>query len=98
MKTLVIISLVLCLAAPAFAQVQLYARDGTYLGNATNNPYDPNSVNNPYGRYGSQYSSDSINNKYGKYGSPYSSQSPDNIYYNDETGISPPPFGPDEDD
>lgn len=96
MRTLIIL-LALSLSTPALAQVQLYARDGTYLGNVTNNPYDPNSINNPYGRYGSPYSSDSIHNPYGKYGSPYSSQSPDNIYYNNETGLSPPPFGPDAD-
>lgn len=27
-----------------------------YLGNLSANPYDANSVANPYGRYGSQYS------------------------------------------
>jgi hypothetical protein len=38
-----------------------------YLGDLDKNPYNPNSVSNPYGRYGSEYSTDSINNKYGQY-------------------------------
>jgi hypothetical protein len=97
MKTLVAVLLVLSLSTPALAQYRLHARDGTYLGNVTNNPYDPNSINNPYGRYGSPYSPDSIHNEYGRYGSRYSSQSPDNIYYGGEDGLYPPPFGPESD-
>jgi len=38
--------------------------NGQYRGNVNNNQFDPNSVSNPYGRYGSQYSPDSINNPY----------------------------------
>ena len=53
---------------------------GKYLGNLNNNKYDPNSVSNPYGQYGSKYSSDSINNPYGRYGSKYSNDSPNNPY------------------
>lgn len=53
---------------------------GEYLGNLSSNQYDPNSVSNPYGRYGSQYSPDSINNRYSVYGSPYSNQSVRNHY------------------
>jgi len=53
---------------------------GKYLGNLNSNPYDPNSVANPYGQYGSQYSPDSINNPYGQYGSPYSPDSATNPY------------------
>jgi len=53
-----------------------------YLGNLNQNPYDPNSVNNPYGQYGSKYSPDSIRNPYGTYGSPYSPYSPTNPYAN----------------
>jgi hypothetical protein len=45
----------------------IYAPNGRYLGNLNSNQYDPNSVSNPYGRYGSQYSPDSINNPYGQY-------------------------------
>lgn len=68
-------------AAPVFAQSpSIYSRDGKYLGNLNSNRYDPNSVSNPYGRYGSKYSSDSINNPYGRYGSEYSSDSANNPY------------------
>ena len=59
---------------------RIYAPDGTYLGRLNSNPYDPESVANPYGRYGSPYSSQSITNPYGSYGSPYSSLSPTNPY------------------
>ena len=52
-----------------------------WLPNSTQNanPYDPNSVANPYGQYGSQYSPNSINNPYGA-GSPYRYNSPNNPY------------------
>ena len=52
----------------------------TYIGNYNTNDYDPNSVNNPYGIYGSIYSPNSINNPYGKYGSEYSNTSATNPY------------------
>ncbi len=41
---------------------------GRYLGELSSNRYAPDSVSNPYGRYGSRYSPDSINNKYGPFG------------------------------
>ena len=63
------------------AYENLYANDGTFIGN-NKNPYAPNSIHNPYGQYGSQYSSQSMNNPYGQYGSPYSSSSPNNLYAN----------------
>ena len=59
---------------------RIYAQDGTYLGRLNANPYDPESVANPYGQYGSRYSGNSIKNPYGQYGSPYSSLSPNNPY------------------
>lgn len=59
---------------------KLYSSDGHFLGNLNSNPYDPDSVSNPYGRYGSPYSADSINNPYGEYGSPYSPRSARNPY------------------
>jgi len=40
------------------------SRDGKYLGNLSSNPYDPNSIAYPYGRYGSPYSNQSANNPY----------------------------------
>lgn len=54
-----------------------------YLGDLSSNQYAPNSISNPYGRYGSEYSRDSINNPYGRYGSKYSNQSPNNPYATD---------------
>jgi hypothetical protein len=59
---------------------RIYAADGTYLGRLNANRYDPESVSNPYGRYGSPYSSTSIRNPYSAYGSPYSALSPNNPY------------------
>jgi hypothetical protein len=53
---------------------QIFAPNGQYLGNLNNNRYDPNSVANPYGQYGSRYSPNSINNPYGQYGNRYSPQ------------------------
>ncbi|MAF84040.1 MAG: hypothetical protein CL797_08060, partial [Chromatiales bacterium] len=45
----------------------------------SSNPYDPESVSNPYGKYGSEYSADSIKNPYAA-GSPYRTDSPTNPY------------------
>jgi hypothetical protein len=59
---------------------RIYGQDGQYLGRLNANPYDPESVANPYGRYGSEHSANSINNPYGRYGSEYSSQSARNPY------------------
>jgi hypothetical protein len=53
---------------------------GTYLGNTSANKYDPDSINNPYGQYGSKYSTTSVNNPYGQYGSKYSTTSSNNPY------------------
>ncbi len=58
----------------------IVGEDGKYLGRLSSNPYDPESVSNPYGRYGSPYSPDSINNPYSQYGSPYSPYSATNPY------------------
>ena len=49
---------------------RIYEPDGTFRGNLNSNRYDPDSIANPYGRYGSPYSPDSLNNPYGP-GSPY---------------------------
>ena len=62
----------------------IYAPDGTYLGQLNNNQFDPNSVSNPFGRYGSEFSPKSINNQFGRYGSEFSQQSP-------YGGFNPPP-------
>jgi hypothetical protein len=67
-------------AATAAPPVLVDPETGKYLGTLSDNPYDPDSTGNPYGRYGSRYSPDSINNPYGRYGSPYSPDSPYNRY------------------
>ena len=59
---------------------QLRGADGNYLGRVNKNRYDPDSISNPFGRYGSKFSPDSVNNPYGKYGSPYSPYSATNPY------------------
>jgi hypothetical protein len=43
---------------------KVYAPNGEFRGNLNDNRYDPNSVSNPYGTYGSKYSSKSLNNPY----------------------------------
>lgn len=65
---------------------------GQYLGNLSNNQYDPNSVSNKYGRYGSEYSPDSINNKFSVHGSPYSNQSVRNQYATQPPTIRAPRY------
>jgi hypothetical protein len=69
------------------------AEDGTYLGRLSGNPYDAESVANPYGRYGSRYSPDSVKNPYGRYGSPYSPQSATNPYATQAPRLSAPDTG-----
>jgi hypothetical protein len=81
MKHLALIAVTVALATPALAQSpQIYAPNGTYLGNLNSNRFDPNSVSNPYGQYGSQFSPNSINNQFGQYGSPFSPNSVRNPY------------------
>ena len=53
---------------------------GKYLGKITSNRFDQDSIRNPYGSYGSQYSTSSIFNKFGPYGSEFSSTSPFNQF------------------
>jgi hypothetical protein len=60
--------------------IQLYGPNGQYLGNLNDNPFDPNSVNNQFGRYGSQFSPDSIRNPYSRWGSEFSPDSPHNPF------------------
>ena len=80
MLTLVCLFVLPDLAAAGQGAPQILSRDGRYLGTLSSNPYDPDSVSNPYGRYGSPFSPDSINNPYGLYGSRYSSESVHNPY------------------
>lgn len=91
MKPLLIITLVLwsSVAAAQTGPPQIYAPDGTYLGNLSSNRFDPNSVSNPFGVYGSPYGN-TINNPYSPYGSPFSPLSPNNPYAVG-SGPTPPP-------
>lgn len=82
MKAILALAAVAVLVTPAAAvdfrtganSPKIYAPDGTYLGNLNQNQFDPNSISNPFGRYGNEFSPDSVNNEFGKYGNPYSSQ------------------------
>ena len=58
---------------------RLYDSQDQFRGNLNTNRSDPDSVANPYGRYGSRYSDDSINNRTGA-GSRYNDDSPNNRY------------------
>ncbi len=81
MKVLIFIVTLIFTASTVIAGlIVVDPNTGKYLGNLNNNSYDPNSVSNPYGQYGSPYSPNSINNPYGKYGSPYSPDSANNPY------------------
>lgn len=82
MKTIALLIILICpsLAFAWSGPPALVAPDGTYLGTLSTNPYAPDSISNPYGKYGSPYSPNSINNPYGVYGSPYSPLSPNNPY------------------
>jgi hypothetical protein len=72
----------------------LISNEGKYLGDLNDNPYDPSSVSNPYGIYGSPYSPDSVNNPYGRNGSTYSVDSPNNAF---SSGRAPIIYSPDGD-
>ena len=70
MKRVGLLSLILL-----FVSVSLcFAQSGTYLGNLSSNPYDPNSLSNSYGA-GNPYNPNSLTNRLGTYGSPYSNNS-----------------------
>ncbi len=58
---------------------KLYDSNGNFRGNLNNNRFDPDSVANPYGRYGSRFSSESINNPYGA-GNRFNDDSPFNQF------------------
>lgn len=42
--------------------LKIYDHQGNYRGNLNSNPYDPNSISNPYGKYGNPFTRDSIYN------------------------------------
>lgn len=78
----ILLSVILLISTSVFAAPPILVdrATGKYLGTLSSNPYDSDSVSNPYGRYGSIHSADSINNPYGKYGSQYSNDSANNPY------------------
>jgi hypothetical protein len=92
-KIVTIILLVFSAIAHADPPVIVDGQIGKFLGTLSLNSNDPNSVSNPYGRYGSQYSPDSINNPVGKYGSPYSDKSINNPYATNPPIIIDPDVG-----
>lgn len=55
---------------------QLWAADCQFLGLLSSNQYDPNSICNPNGIYGSSWSAMSIRAEYGMYGSEHGIFSP----------------------
>lgn len=63
-----------------FNSPKIYSSDGKFLGNLNANRFDPDSVANPFGRYGNPYSPDSVNNQFGRYGNPYSPEGIRNPY------------------
>lgn len=72
----VVIATVALLSPPVMAQVALYDRaTGTFLGTLSHR-YDPDSINNPMGIYGSRSHPHSIHNPLGIYGSRISPSSP----------------------
>lgn len=74
-------------ASPAFptssgVATQPFKFPQSNLGVVNGNPYDPNSLSNPYGA-GSPYKADGIMNPYSQYGSPYGNKSATNPYANE---------------
>lgn len=80
MNKLLIISILLSSMAYADPPRLIDQKTGKYLGNLSSNQYDPDSVSNPHGNFGSKYSPDSINNPHSEWGSPHSDSSPNNPY------------------
>lgn len=66
----------------------LVAGDGQVLGLLSSDQFNPDSITNPYGIYGSSYGVYSICNQSGIYGSPYGVYSPYNPHC-----INPPVIG-----
>ena len=78
-KIVILISLLFSAVAHSAPPILVDPQSGKYLGNLNANPYDQNSVNNPYNPYSefsSPYSQDSINNPY--------ATNPPVIFYPDE--------------
>ena len=91
--SLAMIIFLFAIAVQASPPTLVDRQTGKYLGTLSNNRYDPDSVSNPYGQYGSKYSPDSINNPYGQYGNKYSPDSPNNPYATNPPAIISPGGG-----
>lgn len=61
---------------------QIIAEDDTSLGIISKNRFDPNSILNTFGDYGSKFSPISIFNEFGPYGGEFSPMSPFNKFCN----------------
>jgi hypothetical protein len=72
---------------------RVVASDGTFLGVLSNDKFDNDSIGNPYGPYGSQFSATSIKNRFGEYGSEFSAQSPRNRFAADPPRLVDPCSG-----
>lgn len=91
----IIASVLIGVCGASYAQSPyLVSPDGKYLGNLNSNRFDPNSVSNQFGRYGSQFSPDSINNQFGTYGSRFSNKSPNNPFATQSPMIFGAPASP----
>lgn len=62
---------------------------GEFLGELSANPYDADSVSNPYGQYGNPYGENLVN-PFSQYGNPYGSRSWRNPYATDAPRIYAP--------
>lgn len=62
---LIIALLLACNTSVFAASPSIYADDGTYLGRLSDNPFEKDSIANPYNQYGSPFSDTSINNPFG---------------------------------
>lgn len=60
---------------PVLVEVVLFADDGTFLGVVSDDSFDPDSIANRFGPYGSTFSPTSIWNEFGEYGSRFGSLS-----------------------
>ncbi len=63
----------------------VFAPNGQFLGTINNNPFDPDSLCNPFGSYGNRFSSTSIWNQFSNYGSNFATYSA----FNSVTSTSP---------
>ena len=62
-----------------FLGLTLLTTHAEYLGNLSTNPFDSNSIADPYST-GNLYVSNSVTNKFGLYGNPFSDQFATNPY------------------